>query len=123
MIMEEARFRVRETWQRFFNDHDVFIMPVDFVAAFPHDHEGLMAERTLETLEGPRRYIDQLFWMSFSSLTGLPCTVAPVGFTGEGLPVGVQIIGPYLEDATPIHVADLMAGVVGGYVKPEGFAP
>ncbi|MBN2334168.1 amidase [Candidatus Bathyarchaeota archaeon] len=118
MAMEEARFRVRETWQRFFQSHDAFIMPVDFVAAFPHDHMGLMAERTLETPEGPRRYIDQLFWMSFSSLTGLPCTVAPVGFTVEGLPVGVQILGPYLEDATPIHVAELMAGVVGGYVKP-----
>lgn len=121
LAMEESRFRMRETWQRFFENHDAFMMPVDFVSVFPHIQGGSMAERTLETPEGPRRYMDQLFWMSFSSLTGLPCTVAPVGLTEEGLPVAVQIMGPYLEDATPIHVAELMAEVVGGYMKPDGF--
>jgi amidase len=65
--------------------------------------------------------MDQLFWMTFSSITGLPCTVAPVGFTSSGLPVGVQIMGPYLEDGATIHVAKLLAEVLGGYVEPKGY--
>jgi amidase len=62
-----------------------------------------------------------MFWISFATLTGLPATVAPIGETGEGLPVGIQIIGPYLEDATPIDVAAKMAKVIGGFEPPEGY--
>jgi amidase len=61
------------------------------------------------------------FWTAFASLTGLPATVAPVGFTREGLPVGVQIVGPYLEDATPIDLAGKLADVIGGFKPPKGY--
>jgi len=88
--MEDSRFSMRKTWRRFFMNHDAFIMPAGF-SAFPHIHGGSMAECTLETPEGPRRYMGQLFGMSFSSLMGLP--------------LGVQIMGLHLEDVTPIHVA------------------
>ncbi len=43
---------------------------------------------------------------------------APVGFTRDGLPAGIQVVGPYLEDRTAIHVAKLVAEVSGGYVPP-----
>ena len=39
---------------------------------------------------------------------GLPSTCVPVGRTEGGLPVGVQIIGPYLEDRTTIALAGLI---------------
>jgi len=51
----------------------------------------------------------------------LPSTIAPVGFTSSGLPVGIQIVAPYLEDRTSIHIAALMSDVVGGYKPPPGF--
>jgi amidase len=54
--------------------------------------------------------------------SGCPATVAPVGRTRGGLPVGLQIMGPYLEDATPIDIARLMADVVGGFEAPPGYA-
>jgi Asp-tRNA(Asn)/Glu-tRNA(Gln) amidotransferase A subunit family amidase len=41
----------------------------------------------------------------FATLTGLPATTAPVGITRADVPVGIQIMGPYLEDATPIDIA------------------
>jgi amidase len=44
-----------------------------------------------------------------------------VGLTRAGLPVGLQIIGPYLEDATPIDVAGKLADVLGGYRPPPGY--
>ncbi len=118
---EERRIASRVIWQRYFEDIDVFLMPVDYTGAFPHDHSDPMTGRTIMTPDGPRRYMDQLFWMTFSSITGLPSTVAPVGFTSSGLPVGVQIMGPYLEDGTTIHVAKLLAEVLGGYVEPKGY--
>jgi amidase len=87
---------------------------VSFLPAFPHDHNYPFWNRRLPTSESPRRYEDLLFWISFTTLTGLPATVAPVGMTKDGLPVGIQIIGPYLEDATPIDVAAKMVEFIGG---------
>src|SRR5207253_3186628 len=86
-------------------------LPTAFVAAFPHDHSQNMFDRRLATPEGARQYLDLLFWISFATLTGLPATTAPVGLTRDGLPVGIQIVGPYLEDATPIDVAGRLAAV------------
>jgi amidase len=48
----------------------------------------------------------------------LPATVAPVGRTTDGLPVGVQILGPYLEDHTTIEFARLLGDVIGGFSPP-----
>jgi len=115
-----ARLRHRAAWQRYFGEHDAFLMPAAFVAAFPHDARP-MAARRLATPEGQRAYDDLLFWIGFASMTGLPATTAPVGLTREGLPVGIQIVGPYLEDATPIDVAARMADVVGGFERPPAY--
>ena len=115
------RMAARAVWQEYFRTHDAFFMPTAFVSAFPHDHTERF-QRKLMTPEGPRPYGDMLFWISFSTLTGLPATTAPVGRTREGLPVGIQIMGPYLEDATPIDIAGLMADVVGGFQPPPGFS-
>jgi amidase len=111
------RIAARAAWQAYFRTHDAFLLPTAFVAAFPHDHSP-MSSRTLATPAGARRYLDLLFWISFATLTGLPATVAPVGLTRDGLPVGLQVIGPYLEDATPIDVAGRIADVLGGFRRP-----
>jgi amidase len=111
----------RAVWQRYPRTHDAFLMPTAFVAAFPHDHGEPLRARLIATPAGPREYRDLLFWIGFATLTGLPATTAPVGLTTVGLPVGIQILGPYLEDATAIDVARGIAEVVGGFRPPEGF--
>lgn len=115
------RMAARVVWQDYFRTHDAFLMPTAFVPAFLHDRSQPMEKRTLPTPEGPRPYSDLLFWMTFATLTGLPATTAPVGLTREGLPVGIQILGPYLEDATPIDIAGKLADVTGGFTPPKGF--
>ena len=50
----------------------------------------------------------------------LPATVAPIGRTPAGLPVGLQIVGPYLEDRTTIDFARRLGAVIGGYEPPPG---
>ena len=90
------------------------------VPAFPHDHTE-QAGRTLATPEGPLPYMQALLgYMSVAILTGCPATVAPAG-KAKGLPVGIQILGPYLEDATPIRLASLLAKENGGFTPPPGY--
>lgn len=115
------RLAARAVWQEFFRDHDVFLLPVAFVPAFPHDHSEPMDQRRLDTPEGKRPYLDITPWIATATLTGCPATVAPVGRTAAGLPVGLQIMGPYLEDATPIEFARLLADVAGGFEPPPGY--
>jgi amidase len=116
------RLQSRAQWQAYFDLVDVFLSPVAFSAAFPHDHSEPMARRTIATPRGPRPYFDMFNWIAPSTLTGCPATVAPVGRTAEGLPVGVQIMGPYWEDATPITFADLLSRELGGFAAPPGYS-
>jgi len=121
LAAEDRRIAARAVWQKYFETRDAFLLPTAFVTAFPHDHSTNVDNRVLTTPNGSRQYSDLLFWISFATLTGLPATTAPVGLTREGLPVGIQIIGPYLEDATPIDLAGKLADVLGGFRPPQGY--
>ncbi|MHA2280947.1 MAG: amidase [Promethearchaeota archaeon] len=121
LMASTARIAARKIWQDYFKTHDAFLLPTAFIPAFPHDHSVPFENRILVTPEGPRPYNDLLFWISFATLTGLPATTAPIGLTKDGLPVGIQIIGPYLEDATPIDLAGILTEITGGFQPPEGY--
>ena len=54
-------------------------------------------------------------------VSGLPATVAPVGLSESGLPVGIQIIGARLEDRTTIAFAQGLSEFVGSFVAPPGY--
>jgi amidase len=114
---ENCRMAARAAWNRYFDDIDVFLCPVNFTPAFPHDSRPF-EERTITTPEGERPYNDQAFWVSHASLPGLPAVAAPLGRTPGGLPVGAQIMGPLYEDDTAITFAELFTDVIGGYEPP-----
>jgi amidase len=116
------RLKFRAQWQAYFDEVDVFLSPVTFTAAFPHDHSEPQQERSIATPGGPRSYMDGLNWIGAATLAGCPATVAPVGRTDAGLPVGIQIMGPYWEDATTIAFANLLAREVGGFLPPPSYA-
>ena len=71
---------------------------------------------------GTQPFWDLLKYITPATLTGCPATTAPVGLSRSGLPVGLQIVGPYLEDATPIGFARLLAQEIGGFKAPPGYA-
>ena len=114
---ETRRMSARAAWGDYFRDVDVFLCPVNFTAAFPHDRRAF-DERMIDTPEGKRRYDDQPFWTAHASLPGLPAAVAPVGMTPAGLPVGVQVVAPLYEDDTALTFAELLGEVIGGYEPP-----
>jgi amidase len=115
---ERARMASRAGWSRHFRDRvDVFLSPVAFTPAFPHNARSF-AERVIETPEGERPYNDLSFWIAPASLTGLPTLAVPAGTTADGRPVGLQVMGPMHEDDTAITFAELLADVIGGYQPP-----
>jgi Asp-tRNA(Asn)/Glu-tRNA(Gln) amidotransferase A subunit family amidase len=72
--------------------------------------------------ETDHAYVDQLAWPGIATLPGLPATAIPLGLSPEGLPVGVQIVGPFLEDRTPLRLAEIIEREFGGFVPPPMFA-
>ena len=111
----------RQTWQDYFEGVDVFLMPAAFSVAFRHIHDGDMNTRSVDTPEGKRPYMDFMPWIVTPTLTGCPSTTAPVGLTATGLPVAIQVMGPFWEDATPIEFAALLADEIGGFAVPPGY--
>jgi len=121
LVYSGQRLKLRAIWQKYFKSYDAFLMPVNMVSAFVHSHELSFFQRTISTSAGERQYGDMLRWISPATLTGCPATVAPVGRTHEGLPVGIQIMGPFLEDGTTIELARHFGDVTGGFSPPNGF--
>ena len=116
----EHRQQLRAQWQRFFESFDVVLTPVSPVAAIEHDHTGDVDSRTITANGRPRPYVDQSTWTGLAGGAYLPAAVVPVGRTSSGLPVGMQVIAPHLEDRTAIDVARHIGQVVGGYEEPVG---
>jgi amidase len=118
----EARTKLRYAWHEFFRRFDVLLTPVAATAAFPHNRNPNRDERTVMVDGKSVPYAEQLFFAGLASLSYLPATAAPIGSTGEGLPVGLQIIGPEGEDPTTIEFARLLAAEIGGFVPPPAYA-
>ena len=116
-----SQLAARAVWQKYFEKVDVFLMPAGFTVAMQHDHQGDMTTRWIDTPDGKRPYMQLMPWMVTATLTGCPATVAPVGLTQAGLPVGIQILGPFGEDATPIEFAALLQREIGGFQAPPGY--
>jgi amidase len=114
-----TRIAISDRWRQLFREWDVVVCPVLPTTAFPHD-DAEIDQRTID-IDGKRiPYELQAVWSGPASTSGLPATVMPIG--SDGLPVGVQIIGPYLEDRTTLAFAQLAEREFGGFRAPPGFA-
>jgi amidase len=120
LYRHEARAAMRQAWAEWFTRYDVLLCPVMPMVAFPHDHTGTINDRIV-TINGELgSQSETLAWTGLVGVVYLPSTVVPVGRTANGLPVGIQVVGPYLEDRTTLWVAARLAEVAGGYVAPPG---
>ena len=118
------REKLMTAWARFFEAYDLLLCPVSTTAAFAHDqsyaHLGLAGHtfRTIHHAGRDRPYADTFLWSSLASVADLPATAMPTGRFVNGLPVGLQVIGPVFEDRTPIRFAQLVEKQLGGFVRP-----
>lgn len=118
LLMSEQRELRRRNWDRFFNDFDILLAPTAFIAAFEHIDGGNLYTRTLEVDGATRPYADLIAWTTQFGYVYLPATVVPAGRTQSGLPVGLQIVGPFMGDRTTLEFARLVESVTGGYKAP-----
>jgi len=118
----ERRLQLRERWAEFFagNDNpgfDVILLPVHPRTAIAHDHTPQW-ERVVEIGGVKKPYLDLFSWIAPAGAGLLPATVVPVGTDSDGLPIGVQIVGPFLHDRTTLQVARAVESLTGGCPRP-----
>ncbi|MBV9547927.1 MAG: amidase [Chloroflexi bacterium] len=117
----------RAAYRAFFKDWDVLLTPITLVTAFPHTPvawppDETNARLTVDVDGQPVPYFRQVVYPGIATLTGQPSTTFPVGVSRAGLPMGVQAIGPYLEDRTTIRFAGLATREFGGFTPPPRFS-
>ncbi len=112
-----VRTGLRARWQALFADIDVLLCPPMPTPAFPQDQSPHDTRKA--TIDGHIvDYDDQVAWCAPATPMGLPATVAPVAHSPDGLPIGVQIVGGYLNDLTTIAFAGHIEQAFGGFVPP-----
>ena len=121
VLDDGARGRLRAQWRELFKTFDAVICPIMPTPAYPHDHSPQQEARRIKIDGKDYAYSDQLAWPGIATLPGLPATAIPLGLSPEGLPVGIQIVGPWLEDRTPLELAALIEREFGGFVPPPMF--
>jgi amidase len=103
----DRRDRLAAIWDRFFRDFDVLLMPPAMTTAFPHCEPGAPLN-----VDGKRvAYFGQGAVLAMGNLAGLPALVAPAGQDDEGLPVGVQIVGPRWSEMRLLSVCRALESV------------
>ncbi|MFB7948096.1 amidase [Kitasatospora phosalacinea] len=112
----------RRNWRALFAEYDAVVAPITPTAAFPHQQDPDLLNRRI-TVDGTTHpYFDQLVWAGVATMPGLPATAVPTGPSAEGLPVGVQLIGPMYEDRTPLRLAELLEEHLGGFRVPTALS-
>jgi amidase len=91
-----------------FETLDVVISPTFGTTAFPHDDTPGWGDRKLIIDNEATPYGAQLAWPGLATFPGLPATAMPIGMSRDGLPMGAQLIGPWMEDRTPIALAQML---------------
>ena len=120
------REQYRAAYRAFFREWDVLLAPITLIPAFPHvklawPREARDFEHTIIVNGAVVAYDLQLVYPGIATLSGQPATAFPLGLTRAGLPIGLQAIGPYLEDRTTIHFATLLEREFGGFRRPPGY--
>ncbi|WP_331297416.1 amidase [Methylobacterium oryzae] len=121
IMAEERRAVLKRDWATFFESYDVLLAPATVCAAFPIDEARPREERVLQINGHAVDYNDQLFWAGIATLPSLPATAVPIGYDAH-LPIGIQVIGPYLEDRTTLAFAAEIERL-HPFVAPQRFAP
>jgi len=117
ILADTQRAVLRQRWRELFASFDVVLCPVMPTPAFPHDHSDQAGRRI--SIDGTDYdYVDQLVLAGVATLPGLPATALPIGSSEEGLPIGVQAIGPMFGDHTTIRFAELAERDFGGFTPP-----
>ena len=114
MIRAEAiRTNIYKEISMFFEDYDVLLLPSAQVPPFD------LSKEWVDEIEGTKldTYIDWMAVCCMITVTGLPAISVPGGFTEEGLPVGIQLVGKPRGDIELLKIAHLFETETNFYRK------
>ena len=103
-VAEKARAALFPKFRELFERYDLVLTPASPVKQFPVE-QNFPTEINGKKLEN---YTDWIASSFLITLMSLPAGSAPAGLTSEGLPVGMQIIGPRFEEPLILRVADIV---------------
>jgi amidase len=119
MYAVELRQRQRAIWAAFFQQYDVVLAPVMPTTAFPHDTDRPLAERVVDIDGVALPHFFAAAWVGAIGAMLLPVVTLPTGPGQSGLPVGVQVIGPFLSDLRLLRIAEAIEAAAGtGFIPP-----
>ncbi len=115
----DVRQRQRLAWAEFFGHYDAVLAPVMPTAAFPHDTDRPMADRLLDVDGVAVPHFLAAAWCGAIGAMQLPAVALPAGPSQAGLPVGIQVIGPFLSDLRLLRIAEVLEAAAGpGFTPP-----
>ncbi len=116
---ESRRQHERHAWAELFERYDVVLAPTMPTVAIPHDTEREIAEREIDVDGVSVPQIMAVAWVGSIGSALLPVVDVPVGNGPSGMPIGVQVVGPYLSDRRLLRLAELVSAAAGpGFVPP-----
>lgn len=121
LVADAGRTRIRAQWRELFKTFDAVICPIMPTPAYVQDQSPEQELRRISIDGQDFSYPDQLAWPGIATMPGLPSTAIPLGLNAQGIPLGVQIVGPFLEDRTPLKLAELIEREFGGFIPPKMF--
>jgi Asp-tRNA(Asn)/Glu-tRNA(Gln) amidotransferase A subunit family amidase len=107
-----ARDDVRERVLLQMRNYPVLLCPTAAIPAFCH------GEREWQVEGQTVKYLDAWSYCEWFNLLGFPAVVVPMGFSTEGLPIGVQIVGRPWEEELVLEIAILLEDARGPYPQP-----
>jgi amidase len=120
--MLDRREAVRARYWEFFRAWDILICPVALTPAFEHIPESIPLYKRELRINGKMVPYDRLtVYPGVATLPGHPATAFPWGRSRSGLPIGLQAVGPYLEDRTALRFTQLLEREFGGFQAPPGY--
>ena len=104
-------------WDRFFDNWDALLCPVAMTTAFPHCDPG-----TSIMIDGKQ----QSYWMlpaygAVFNYSGHPALSMPCGQDGNGLPIGLQLVGKRWSESRLLGIAKAIEPLTGGFRRPPGY--
>ncbi len=111
--LNNERERSRLKWRDYFANVDVLLTPITPTTAPPHDTDRLFGERTIVVNGAERSILEQWFWAGLANPSYLPGLALPVELAPDGLPVGMQVLGPFMGDLLTLRFGELAEAVLG----------
>lgn len=118
LAAQRARQALKDRMKTFFQSHDAIVMPITPVTAFKHDHSEPFFERRLEIDGSQVAYAAMLGWIALATALHLPGLAVQAGRDARGMPVGVQIVGPWDGEDRLFDLAAAVEESLGGFAPP-----